>query len=428
MSTLKVNNSNYKFLSFEPENRSLVFCCQNSNSKSSPLKFIQFLPQKSPALLIDRVQPEPSTPHNAVLSPLVLSSNSVIGMFSSQVRKTFDSSNIIYGTKNSEALAAIGLTTGFNLVAGALTVKSALEDFGNTTDKTSRVSALLKLATGGLLTAGGALYIPVRALTLIALATASDVARVAAGVLGTAGSFCFNVISLLAAIGSGIKLRELAQFRQMLTVGLPDLKALISVSDLEKEAIRQKEKYKALSPLDRQTKVAEKVEKLLKKKEAFIKRVTDDKCLEMIRNNDPGALEAVQKKLKENTILTSISMGFSTTSVVVSIAACIFVAPTAVVIIAALGVVLTGAMFIFEAYQLLQQFMEQEPGRFDKLWIAFSTITAVGAFALVCLFETGLIPIIAAALVGVVWMGINAACYFNLTQKNSGESSCPLPS
>ena len=422
MSKLKIDNSNCKFLSFEPENRSLAFCCKRSNSNYPPLKFLKFVPEKpliTPSLK-DRVQPEPSTPHNAALSPLVLSSNSVIGMFSSQVRKTFDSSNIIYGTRNPEALAAIGLTTGFNLVGGALTIKSALDDLENTTDKTSRVSALLKLVTGGLLAAGGAFYIPVRALTLIALATASDVAKVAAGVLGIAGTFCFNAISLLAAIGAGIKLRELAQFRQMLTGSLPDLKTLISVSDQEKEAIRQKKKCPV--------KVAEKVEKLLKKKEAFIKRVTDDKCLEMIRNNDPGALEAVQKKLKENTILTSISMGFSTTSVVVAVASAIFVTPTATVLIAVLGVVLTGAMFIFEAYQLLQQFMEQEPGRFDKLWIAFSTITAVAAFALVCLFETGLIALIAAASVGVVWMGINVACYFNLTQQKSGEPSCPLPS
>ena len=136
----------------------------------------------------------------ALLGPLVLTGADLISDLSSHVRKSFDSANIIYGTENPIALAALGFTTGFSLLSGGLNAKEGREEAKiaqKISDETGKSLAYLQLASGSAQAAGGGLYIPMRALMIASLITASKVCATIAAVLGSLGGTCFNIASIV---------------------------------------------------------------------------------------------------------------------------------------------------------------------------------------------------------------------------------------
>jgi hypothetical protein len=72
---------------------------------------------------------------------------------------------------------------------------------------------------------------------------------------------------------------------------------------------------------------------------------------------------------------------------------------------------------------LMRDFKASDPGRFDKLWIFFSTLVATISVALVFFLSGGIVPIIAAAIMGAFWLGINAVCYYRLNQLKNRASN-----
>jgi hypothetical protein len=374
----------------------------------------------------------------SLLSPLVLSGTGVIGDCSQYVREMFSSYHKVYESENPAALTALGVTTGFNFVSGGLNVQSATEEIdvaGKISDTVGKKLGNLKLVRGVAQAAGGAIFIPVRALSISALMTSSKIAAIA-GILGSIGSACFNVVSIVTAMGIGIRLHEQYQFRNELDRILKDpnltevrfvkaleyLKQMASVSPQEKEEIRQEiiaqQELGSLTPEQLSDKVEEKINLLLLKKEAYLKRLTDENCLTQIREKGPAkasrVIEAVQKKSKEKIILSSISMSLLVIGIMITAAAFIFTGPIGIIISAAFSLATSLGWLLIDGYGLIKEFTSTNPGRFDKLWMFISSLLAVISVSLVFFLSGGCAPIIAAVIAGTIWLAINFACYYRL--------------
>lgn len=383
----------------------------------------------------------------ALLGPLVLSGAEVVDDFASNIRQTFSTYHQVYGTESPVELAALGFTTGFNLISGSLNVRSGLKEI-ETAEKVSDVAgkqlAQLKVAKGAASAAGGAIFIPIRALSLAALYTSSKIVSVLAGVLGSIGSACFNIVVIVAGIALGIKLNEHRLFRNELNAILEDpntpeqerggralehLKKLATVSAQEKEVIRTELRAEnpTSSSQDLEVKVEEKSKLLLQNKEAYLKRVLDGECIKQIREKGPSeikeVIEAVQKASKEKVILASTAMGLLAVGLAITIAGFIFTGPLGIVIAAGVGLATSVGWLGLDAYDLFKEFKATDPGRFDKLWILLSSILAITTIALVFFLSGGIAPIIAAAVGGTIWLAINAACYYRLYQHSKKEQN-----
>ena len=378
--------------------------------------------------------------NQAIFGPLLLNGSEFIADFSGQIRQVFSSYHELYGTENPAALAALGVTSGLNLFTGGLNVKSAIEEI-KTAEKTSdvvgKVLGHLKIARGAAQATGGAAIIPARVLSIAALMTSLKVISTIAGVLGSFASACFNGVSLLAAIGTGIRLHELRLFRNELNAILKDpqlteaerpvkalehLKKLATVSSLEKEEIRKEiealPEFGTFSPQQITEKVEEKANLLLLKKEAILKRLLDEDCLTQIRQKGPSeansVIETVLERSKEKVILASITMGLLIVGIAIMIAAFIVTGPMDILVMTALSLAISFGWLLLDGYELFKEFKSTDAGRFDKLCIFISSVIAVISVAVVFFLSGSIGPIIAAAVVGAVWLVINAMCYSRL--------------
>ncbi len=379
-------------------------------------------------------------PEGTLLGPLVLSGAEVIADFSANIRQTFSTYHQVYGTESPAALAALGFTTGFSAVSGVLDVHSALKEIRTAervNDIAGKTLAQLKLVKGAAQTIGGAVYIPVRALSLAALSTSAKIVSVMAGTLGSIGSACFNIVSILAAISIGIKLNDQRLFRKELdailqdpnlpeserpTKALEHLKKLATVSTQEKEEIRTElraqPENQALSSLQLDAKVEEKSSLLLQRKEAHLKRLIDSESIKQIREKGPAeaneVIKAVLNASLKKVVWSSIGMVLISIGLALTVAAFIFTGPIGIIVTTAIGLTTSLGWLIYDGYELIKEFQEASPGRFDKLAILISSIVAVIAVSLVFFLGGGLAPIIAACIVGALWLAINGVCYYRL--------------
>ena len=270
----------------------------------------------------------------ALLGPLVLSGADLISDFSSHVRRIFSSANLHFGTENPAALTALGFTAGFSVFSGGLNLKDGIKELKTAqkiSDVTGKTLGWLKMAKGGAQTGSGIVAIPMRALVIAALATASKVYASIAGVLGGIGNIFSYALIVFAGVSLIIKLYEQHQFQKTFQGILKDptlsenernthafeyLKQLTMVTPQEKGELRQwltsNEKYRTLNAEQIATKYAKKEHKLLLKKEAQLKRLFDENCLNLIRQKGPeeaqSVIEAIKKKRTEKIILSSISV------------------------------------------------------------------------------------------------------------------------
>jgi hypothetical protein len=399
--------------------------------------------------IFNRTIPSAAKPHvndagvareGTLLGHLVLSGADVVADFSANMRQAFSTYDQVYGTESAAALTALGFTTGFSAISGALDVNSALIEIRTAekvNDTAGKTLAQLKLVKGTAQTIGGAVYIPVRALSLAALSTSAKAVSVIAGTLGSIGSACFNIVSILAAISIGIKLNDQRLFRKELdailqdpnlqeperpTKALEHLKKLATVSTQEKEEIRTElraqPENQALSSLHLDAKVEEKSSLLLQRKEAHLKRLIDSESIKQIREKGPAeaneVIEAVLNASLKKVVWSSIGMVLISIGLALTVAAFIFTGPIGIIVTTAIGLATSLGWLIYDGYELIKEFQEAAPGRFDKLAILISSIVAVIAVSLVFFLGGGLAPIIAACIVGALWLAINGVCYYRL--------------
>ncbi len=400
-----------------------------------------FVPLPPPLPTIKKVPVEAlKTNGKPILSSLTLSGNGVIGDFASHIRQLSFTSNKVYNTPHPKALAALGFTSAFSVISGGLNVKNGLQEVvasHKISDTAGKALGALKAARGGAFAAGGVVLVPARALTIAEVIKNSTTLAHWGNALGTLGGSLFTLGSLFAGISTGFRLHEQRLFRDQLFKILNDpalseelrpikaleyLKTLATVTEQEKTQILKEleidPKYCELTPEDKLAMVSEKEKQLLGRKEAHLKRITDSDCFDLICKKDSSeslsVIEAVKKSSLKHVILSSIAMGLICTGLALFIASFIFTGPFALMIAAAIGLATSIGWLLLDGYDLINDFAKSTPGRFDKLWICLSSAVAVISVGLVILLTSGIAPLVAACSVGVVWLGINIACYYRL--------------
>ncbi len=113
------------------------------------------------------------------------------------------------------SFSALGLTTVFSLVGGAVALHDGLHDkalMEKIKDYTGKIFSYLKCARAGIQTVAGALYIPVRGLSVGAYMSGSKLLGNLSGLLGQIGSGLFSGVGLLVSISTFMEIDEFSTF------------------------------------------------------------------------------------------------------------------------------------------------------------------------------------------------------------------------
>lgn len=406
-------------------------------SEMSP--FLEDLIRKSlPVLPPKKVEIASTQP---LLGPLVLSGMDLVSDFSGHVRKHFDTGNVLFGIENPVSLGSLGLTSTFSFFSGGLNIRGGLQDIAKTqeiSDTTGTALAAVRVAIGAGLLSLAACFVPMRALSITALLTASKIAASVSAVLGKLGGAASNVVSILAGVSIGIRLNEQRQFRSKLdevlsnpnlseedryAEALQHLKQLATITPQEKAQIAQEitsnPKYRSLNSEQIAKKIEKRELKLLSKKESYLKRLTDDDCIKSIRKDEgasaKGIVDKVKSKSTEKVVLSSIALTLVAIGIAMTVAS-FFLGPVGVMIAAGVGIVTSLSWVLLDAYSLLRNYNESDPGRFDKVAIFISSVLAVTAVTAVFFLSSGVVPIVVASVVGAVWLGLNLFSYWRIRQ------------
>jgi len=253
--------------------------------------------------------------------------------------------------------------------------------------------------------------------------------------LKTIGKVCSYGASVLSALSMGIQLHEQRLFRSQLESilkkphltkqerskeALTHLKQLISVTSEEhlkicREVVDAPD-FKMLSTTTEEfeTKVKEKEKFLLQKKAAYLTRLTSEKCVALIQQDGDAdkVIEAVQKRSLEKTVVASIGMALA----IIGIVTFLLSGPIGLIATAVIGLALSVAWSLIDAHELAKEFKSTTPGRFDKLFLCISSVIATLVITALCFFSAGIVSIIVALVLGVIWLGMNAACYYRLSK------------
>jgi hypothetical protein len=195
-----------------------------------------------------------------------------------------------------------------------------------------------------------------------------------ARVLGSVGGGLSLFGILFAGVNFGITLDECRCFREELNACLTDspakalkhLKKLISISSEETahmiKTLEADPAYLALTPAQRSELVKEKKQQLLEKKETFLKRVTSDTCLDLIRSKGEveasAVVEAALAKNQEKLILDSISIALVSISGMLAVAGFLVANPYLGILLVVIAILVTLGGVLIDIYKLMQDLRE----------------------------------------------------------------------
>ena len=123
--------------------------------------------------------------------------------------------NAIQNRPDQTGLSGLGITSGASILSGYVAGCRGYvenEKASKINDYWGMVSGKINMVRGGFEAAGGAVFIPVRALTIAAAQTNSAALTQSATVLGNVGSGLFGVTYLLLAVPSAISMRKGMKF------------------------------------------------------------------------------------------------------------------------------------------------------------------------------------------------------------------------
>jgi hypothetical protein len=347
--------------------------------------------------------------------PLVFSANDAVSNLSGLIRSGFSGSNVILGTENPAVLAAMGVTTTFSAVGGAVNFSGGIDDLitaKKTDDLFSGVLAAIKTVKGGALIVGGMIYLPVRACALGAIAFGSSALRSASSLLGKVGDQFFRFATVLTTISLSLRIYELMTFRKGLKQavdqgrGLEFLKESISLSEEEKQNIGKES-------AELKQKVDQLQAKALKKKEASFSRVVSPGMIKVIREAEMGKTEEVVKavfaKNRDRVVLAGLFLALCLLSLSTLAITFAFTGAVPMALSAVIGTCVAAGFLVLEGIQLIKDLNESETGKHDGKWLVFSMGVAFFSLALVVLLSSALLPIIVMSLFVAFYIGIKMA-------------------
>lgn len=321
-----------------------------------------------------------------LLGSMALGTTWVISDFSSELRQSFS----FLGKSDPGAMAALGLTSVFNLFTGAFSVYSGWKEHESCDkigDIRGKAFAALRMFRGAIMSFGGAIAIPLRGLTIAEFLSAGKVNRTALQLLGAVGSKLSAITSSIAILIAGNNLYHATSLKNRVQVVKESEGAVAALKLLKDEC--------AQNGVEREN----------------LRRASSSQCIERIGN--AGYYEAddvVQEVLNEawrNQCFTIASIALSSLSLIAMGIAMVSNPATPLLAAAVISLLSGAGWLVVDGLQLKRSFENQNVGKYDHLWILGTSVvgaTAVGgAVALAC--QTSALAV--AAAVGTFWLGLN---------------------
>lgn len=373
---------------------------------------------------------EASSAPEMLLSPLANGISDLTSSLSGAGRGLQSTWNAWQGLDDPVASTALAVTTCFNLVSGIVDTRDAIAEArkcSRVREVFWKVQAQLKIVKSALTAVAGFIYIPVRALTIACLITASKVGTAVSEVLGTVGGSLFSFVSFLSIIAASMGLYKESQFAEKIKAVQGDpakcltlLQGELALGWEERTAIRNKvEKKKDLSAWDRETKILRTQTRLLKKKEYLLSKATSQECVELIKRaaleDAPTVVQKVLEANKQRRVTSAAKLVLSTMAI-----AAIF---TAGVVAAALTIMVGVGWVIFEINEVYNAFKSNDAGKFDKLWLLISTVICMAGIITFSFVSAGIVPLIVGGVMGICVLAMHGAAYASLRKGEAERAS-----
>lgn len=376
------------------------------------------------------------------VSPLIVSSGDVISDVSGCMRQFFATTDQLKVMSNPTVMAGLGVASGFSILSGAANINKGLSDVKTAKkvdDAAGKVLGYADVVRGSAQIASGATLIPARISTVASTVGATQVLGTLGSVLGGVGAGLSVLGGVLKGIPIVVNLHELRLFRkgykeaisqgnlseeELIAKGWEYIQKAVRVSPEEKAAILQELRkdpaFATMSFAQQREAMGCREKLLLDKKEAVFKRTFNPDLWDLVTKAGPAnakeIVAAVNKCWMKKTVLFSVAIGVGALFAAFVVVCMVMTAPIFATITAFIMMGISLAMLIPDGIALVQEFKRSEPGRFDKLIILLSTVLALIVVTAVCVLSAGIVPMIAAAVVGAIWLAINIACYYRIHQ------------
>lgn len=383
-----------------------------------------------------RTNSSTATDDSLYIGPLVLGAGDLIADLAGKTSDVYNQILWFQGAQDPVGLVGLEVTSIFSIVKGACTASEGIRQgkvASKIKDLWGQVLAALKTMRGTISTVGGTIALPARMLTMVSLSSTAGAVTAAAGALSKVSGSLFSLLGFLYFATYGINIylqynfdQELASIldvadgskEQKELAALEMLKAKLKITDEERAQICSEVEARPLTEAEKTAKIGRKLEKLTKKKEAELKRVTSKACLDLIKNADnlaaSSVIETVLEQTKENMILNGIGMAISVLSIVAMMIVLTCTGGAPLIAAAAIGTVVMLALFVVDLYYLWGDFNASEPGRYDRLCLLISSAIGFAVLSVAIFFAASWIALTCAAIFGLIWLIINLTCYWRL--------------
>ncbi len=376
------------------------------------------------------------------VSPLILSSVDVITDVSGNMRQFFATTGQLGVMDNPAVIAGLGVTSGFSILSGAVNISKGLKDVDTAKkieDGAGRVLGYTDVVRGSAQIGGGASLVPARVSTVASVLSTSKVLGTLGSVLGGIGMGLTAFAGVLKGIPIAVNIHELRLFRkgykeaisggnlseeELIVKGWEYIRSAVQVSPEEKAAISNElmkdPAFAAISFAQQREAMACREKLLLDKKEAVFKRTFNADLWELVTKGEPAnakeIVAAVNKCWTRKTVISSVAIGVISVVAIAVVVCMVMSAPIFATIGAFIMMGISLALLIPDGIALVEEFKRCHPGRFDKLIILLSTVLALAVVTVICVLSAGIVPMIAAGVVGAIWLAINIACYYRIHQ------------
>ncbi len=340
-----------------------------------------------------------------VLSGAALKTVSFVSKSSSFMRSLVSAYDSVYKLKAPLSLSALGFTSGFGIVTGALNLRKGIHDYKKRMQDEDVSGAVLggMHATGGVLQmAGSAAFITIRSLSTLAHVTENKTAKAVAGIFGYIAS------------------------------GVSQAGALLSCASLLMEIYGSYaiiEECRDREPLDCLESLREKLQNRAER--SALIRMTSEACVREIETVDPNNAEAVEAVIDrtyhesaQSMLSPMISLALMGLGIAASMIVTVTTAPTALLV--ATGI--NGCLAIFGFSTALISFIqalnkEEAPGRYDQALLATLSLGCLFSLGMTRMYHNSREAEVIIGALGLVWFVANAATYLKVKRMKTEGSN-----
>ncbi len=297
-------------------------------------------------------------------------------------RNVISTINLITRHEDQPQLSALGLTTVMSFVGGSLILHNGWCE-GNVMrrigDAVGSALADLKCLRGGVQAVAGALFLPVRVLSMLAHTTASKSLRDVAGLLGQIGVQLFSVTSLLLGVNAAVELHAEFSFMHELNAiyerepGSPEAKAGTCLAFLQAKLLAD--------------------ENLVERNSSILARAVGEKCVTEILAATPADAQVLITKIfavnQYRMHCSMIMIALCIMGIAANIIPLITAAQGALIVASGLNALITAIWLGFDLYQVIDAFEHSLPGKYDAALLGFVSLTSISAISLSVLIEEG---------------------------------------